>query len=569
MECPAQTDATMARSKKKTGKQSRRKQQPRKRSKQKPLPSPGATYEQAFQLAIGGRHSEADLLYERITSQECDPHLQALVRNDRAALAAARGDQVAARAELALALQLDQNCAQAQYNLAMLGASDAASASTQRPDSSAVPTVRPATVAGSEFPVRVAVVSFLFNWPSTGGGIVHTVELCHFLQKAGYEVRHIFARFDPWGIGQVGQPLPFRSECLHFTERDWNLENILFRFRQAVDAIGPDYVIVTDSWNIKPLLADVLRGHRVILRFQALECLCPLNNVRLLIESSGRAEQCPFHQLDTPGECERCLAERGRQSGALHQAERDLCRVGTPTYQATLLRALSEAEAVLVLNPLIEALMSPYAPKVRVVTWGMDPDRFPSTVPASAAGAARPLTLFQAGMIAEYSKGYHVLHAACERLWKRRQDFRLVATGEPADQVDAFTHFTGWISQEDLPRQYAVADIVVVPAVAQEGLSRTSVEAMAAGRPVIASRIGGLPFTVADGVTGLLCRPDDEADLARTIERLLDNPELRFRMGEEGRRRFEEHFTWPGVIERYYRPLLRPTAGVVRRGIAT
>ncbi len=101
-----------------------------------------------------------------------------------------------------------------------------------------------------------------------------------------------------------------------------------------------------------------------------------------------------------------------------------------------------------------------------------------------------------------------------------------------------------------------------MPTIAQEGLSRTSVEAMAAGIPVVASRIGGLPFTVSDGTTGLLCEPGDPADLARQIARLLDDPPLRRTMGLAGRRRFEEAFTWESVIESYYRPLLaRRAAG--------
>jgi glycosyltransferase involved in cell wall biosynthesis len=102
----------------------------------------------------------------------------------------------------------------------------------------------------------------------------------------------------------------------------------------------------------------------------------------------------------------------------------------------------------------------------------------------------------------EAMKGFQVLHGACERLWQERQDFELVATGEPAGQIDPFTRFTGWVSQEDLPRHYHAADIVVVPTVAQEALGRTAVEAMAAGRTVVASRLGGLPFTVLMGRRG-------------------------------------------------------------------
>jgi glycosyltransferase involved in cell wall biosynthesis len=73
---------------------------------------------------------------------------------------------------------------------------------------------------------------------------------------------------------------------------------------------------------------------------------------------------------------------------------------------------------------------------------------------------------------------------------------------------------------------------------------------------VIASRIGGLPYTVADGATGLLFEPGNVDDLARKLTVLLDDPPLRRRMGLAGRRRFEEDFRWDVVIKRYYRPLL-------------
>ena len=225
--------------------------------------------------------------------------------------------------------------------------------------------------------VRVAILSFLFNWPSTGRGIVHTVELARFLAKAGFDVRHFYARNLPWGVGKVEQSLPFRSDALDFDESNWNVPEIQQRFRQAVDAFGPDHVIATDSWNFKPLLADAIRGYPYILRFQAQECLCPLNNVRLLPDGNGGFRQCNFHQLATPDECHRCLIERGHLSGSLHQADRRLSAVGSAEYDQTLRRVLREAEAILVVNPLQEAMFSPYANCVRVVTAGMDPARFP------------------------------------------------------------------------------------------------------------------------------------------------------------------------------------------------
>ncbi len=85
----------------------------------------------------------------------------------------------------------------------------------------------------------------------------------------------------------------------------------------------------------------------------------------------------------------------------------------------------------------------------------------------------------------------------------------------------------------------AAADVVVVPSL-NEGMGRVLVEAMALGRPVVATRVGGIPAVVADGETGVLVAPDDPLALARTVSDLLKDPGLRQRMGEAGRRRAEQ-----------------------------
>jgi glycosyltransferase involved in cell wall biosynthesis len=430
---------------------------------------------------------------------------------------------------------------------------------------------------------RVAVLSFLFNWPSTGGGTIHTFELASFLARAGFDVLHIYACYQPWAIGGVSERLPYNSRALDFAEREWTTEGIQRKFREAVDGFRPDNIIITDSWNMKPILAEAVAEYPYILRFQAMECLCPLNNVRLLPDSAAGCRQCHKHQLASPGECMKCLADNAQWSGGLHQAERELSGVGRPGYHEKLLKAFRDAKAVLVVNSLHEAMIGPYASDVRVVTSGIDASRFPVSnapltlpSPPEAGGEGRALgspceageerkqpgthrqltRILFAGLVEEYMKGFTVLHEACERIRQHRYDFELVATGDPPGQMDDFTRFIGWQSQEQLARQMYDADMVVMPTIAQEALGRTAVEAMAAGRPVIASGIGGLPFTVIDGSTGLLCEPGDPADLAAKIEVLLDDPELRTRLGQAGRRRFEEHYRWEVIIEKHYRPLL-------------
>jgi glycosyltransferase involved in cell wall biosynthesis len=543
---------------------------------------PPEAYRRACRLAADGNPDEARRLYAELSSTAAELRLRALVGNDLAVLDALAGDLEAARQGLEAALALDGACEPARLNLALLGAQPAGPDSApgmgvappSLPAASAAPFLAtlpepPLTKGGKEeeagradAPTRVAILSFLFNWPATGGGNIHTVELADFLARAGYEVRHYYPRSPDWGIGSVTADLPIVSTALEFDAAGWNVAGIVARFRSAVDEFAPDYAIITDAWNMKPLLATAVRGYPYFLRFQALECLCPLNNLRLLAHGPGpeEFEQCPRHQLATPGACRRCLAERGEHSGALHQCERALAGVGTPEYDRMLHRALEEAEAVLVLNPLIAALLEPFARRVRVVPWGMDPARFPWPPPEGVREVDESpggvVTLFMAALEGEFIKGFHVAHEAVRRLRQERSDLELVVTFDPPGRIDEFTRSVGWCSQAELPRHYRTSDICLVPTIAQEGLSRTSVEAMASGLPVIASRIGGLPFTVSDGATGLLFEPGDPADLARQIARLLDDPPLRRRMGLAGRRRFQEEFTWEFVIERYYRPLL-------------
>ena len=237
-----------------------------------------------------------------------------------------------------------------------------------------------------ESSIKIAILSFLLTWPSTGGGIDHTVELTNFLSKAGYRVRHFHARYDPWGIGRIDGNSPLTTTSIAFDEASWNAATIRERFRSAVNAFDPDAVIIMDSWNFKPHLAQAVSDYPTFLRFQALECLCPLNNLRLIPIGPGQLEQCPSHQFATPDLCRQCLVERGHLSGSLHKAERALAGVVSAEYDDMLRSALWEAEGILVLNPITEAMLSPFAKRVHVVPWGMDKARFPWPIAVRSVG---------------------------------------------------------------------------------------------------------------------------------------------------------------------------------------
>ncbi|HUC36703.1 MAG TPA: glycosyltransferase family 4 protein [Acidimicrobiales bacterium] len=111
------------------------------------------------------------------------------------------------------------------------------------------------------------------------------------------------------------------------------------------------------------------------------------------------------------------------------------------------------------------------------------------------------------------------------------------------------------VSDEELARLYAEAQVAVVPSL-YEGFSLPAIEAMACGRPLVATTGGALPEVVgADGSTALLVEPGDPEALAAGIRRVLDDDQLAARLGEAGRRRVLGRFTWQataaGTAEQY------------------
>jgi phosphatidylinositol alpha-mannosyltransferase len=116
-------------------------------------------------------------------------------------------------------------------------------------------------------------------------------------------------------------------------------------------------------------------------------------------------------------------------------------------------------------------------------------------------------------------------------------------------------HFLGHVSSTDLPRWYATGDIFISPALGNESFGIVLLEAMAAGRAVVASDIPGYRSVIRPGINGDIFPPKDVAALARTVAALVENPERRHRLGEAGRATALE-FAWPRVtaqIEQVYR----------------
>jgi len=120
--------------------------------------------------------------------------------------------------------------------------------------------------------------------------------------------------------------------------------------------------------------------------------------------------------------------------------------------------------------------------------------------------------------------------------------------------VEESVTFTGRLPRSELIRAYQAADVFVLPSLF-EPFGIVLLEAMAAGLPVVASRVGGIPDVVEEGKTGLLVEPGNSRALAETLEGLLSDPGLRRRMANAGRARAAD-YSWdrilPQILEVYH-----------------
>lgn len=151
-------------------------------------------------------------------------------------------------------------------------------------------------------------------------------------------------------------------------------------------------------------------------------------------------------------------------------------------------------------------------------------------------------------------KGLDKLLEAASNIRLPTSDFRLLIVGSGPEfdylnnrskelGLSDAVEFVGQVPYEETPKYYAMADVFVYPSEALEGLPMTVIEAMAAGLPVVASRVGGIPEAVVDGETGRLVEPGNVQELSAALTKLLTDKELRLKMGQRAREIAKEKFS--------------------------
>ncbi|MBI2156808.1 MAG: glycosyltransferase family 4 protein [Candidatus Rokubacteria bacterium] len=128
--------------------------------------------------------------------------------------------------------------------------------------------------------------------------------------------------------------------------------------------------------------------------------------------------------------------------------------------------------------------------------------------------------------------------------------FVLVGEGDVALPDAPWLRRLGALPNADVLALYPAADVVVVPSVVPDALSRVILEAMAAGRPVVGTRVGGTPELIIEGGTGLLVERGDPEGLAQARGRMLSDAALRTRLGEAARRHVAAAFSAAASVDR-------------------
>jgi glycosyltransferase involved in cell wall biosynthesis len=280
-----------------------------------------------------------------------------------------------------------------------------------------------------------------------------------------------------------------------------------------------------------------------------------------------RARQIDLINVHYPGTGLALLADLRRRLGialvvSVHGS--DILTDRGPDRSPGMMRLLEEADAIVTPSRVyLESVLREYpglAPKAMAIYNGFDPAEVPSGAGSGGRDpGSKPVALCIAAPV--HKKGIDVLLHALHALGSDNgPTLRLVGDGPLRSELEQLSArlgladrvvFLGERPRKEVFEEVVRCDMLVMPSRHEsESFGLATLEAMACGKPVIASAVGGLVELVAHDETGLLVPRDDPPALAQAIRRLVQDPMLRARLGQAGRRRAQQ-FTVERMGESY------------------
>ncbi|NLN92190.1 MAG: glycosyltransferase family 4 protein [Candidatus Hydrogenedens sp.] len=405
--------------------------------------------------------------------------------------------------------------------------------------------------------MRLAFIDQVFTWPPLGGAPLDVYNTMQGLQDLGHEV-HLFygTQKENWVVDPVDESsLPFSATAVPYLQEDLEPAIIGEKYREAVDQWKPDIVFQCFGFFMKPTLTKALAHYPQIARYYAYEPFCP-SNYRLF----RRDKSCPKNYLRTPNACRRCTL-LGMRANLLsgHTAdyvlEYENVQGWSQHYYDELISSLKQYKSIIVYNNFTKELLKGVTDRVHVIGGGVHLKDFPYH-PLGTKAEQEKTIIFLPGRAEDQTKGLGSLLKAGEILYKKRQDFEIWVTIGASEITYPWYKTLGWKNFSEIMALYQQSDICVVPSIWEEPFGLVAVEAMATGRPCIVADVGGLQEIVVPEETGYIYKRDNEKELAQHLETLLNDEELRQKMGDAGRKRVEDNYEWNKLIERHYPPIL-------------
>ena len=355
--------------------------------------------------------------------------------------------------------------------------------------------------------MKVALVS-PYDFASHGGVVAHVTSLSRQLETMGHDVRILAPASSPKTLG---------------------LDNLI--------AVGRP-VPVPSGGSIARISLSVWREHRVkaILKEEAFdvihlhEPLAPVLPLTVL-HASNAVNVGTFHAF--------------HGSGRMYRFSRRI-----------ISRWFNKLDGrIAVSNAALKFVSKSFPGDYRIIPNGIDVDFLSEEVPPFDAFNDGKLNILFVGRL-EKRKGLKYLLQAFSRLKWEYPNLRLIVVGAGNPGKDSYrimaernlqdVVFVGRVSEEAKRRYYRTADIFCAPNTGKESFGIILGEAMASGRPIVASNIDGFAEVMTDGQEGFLVPPKNDEALALALKRLIDTPELRRKMAERGRLSVQR-FRWNRV----------------------
>jgi glycosyltransferase involved in cell wall biosynthesis len=247
-----------------------------------------------------------------------------------------------------------------------------------------------------------------------------------------------------------------------------------------------------------------------------------------------------------------------------------------PLWRVVFASSWKRASRIIAISEAVSRAMTQFehipSEKIAVIPYGLDGREFARS---AVRGRLRSELRITHGPLVGYvgrlarPKGPDILLRAFAEIQPQEPEMHLVVAGDGPWREKLLrlgrdlglenAHFLGW--RQDVASIMADLDLVVMPS-RWEGFGLVALQAMSLGKPVIASRVSALPEIVADGATGLLVPPEEPSVLGREILRLVRDPTLAARMGQEGFVRAQREF----VVERMVSRTLQVYQQVLNEG---